>query len=124
MAGPLPTAFHPDLLLIRHKCTNDLVSFQSKAEEKQSDDVIVCCYASHVWWVWWWACVCRYQSFLEHFAAVSYGDDLFASYLLLPLQQRFPVKLRQQLWGNHAHVLSFINISVEEVGRCGLHVVE
>jgi len=64
-------------------------------------------------------CVCRYQSFLEQFAAVSYGDDLFASYLLLPLQQRFPAKLRHQLWGDHAHVLTFINISVEQVKMCG-----
>ncbi len=56
-----------------------------------------------------------YQLFLEHFAAVSYGDDLFASYLLLPLQQRFSVELRKRLWGDFPHALSYISIPVHQV---------
>lgn len=62
-----------------------------------------------------YCCHYSYQSFLEHFTAVSYGDDLFASYLLLPLQQRFPVELRRRLWGDCPHALNYITISVQQV---------
>ncbi|KAJ3176103.1 RNA polymerase II associated protein 1 [Geranomyces variabilis] len=39
-----------------------------------------------------------YHSLIEHFAATSFGDPVFARYLLLPLSMRYPVDFRELFW--------------------------
>ena len=57
----------------------------------------------------------RYQSLLVQYAAVSYGDPLFSSYLLLPLQQCFPVSLRRTVWNQHSHTLRLLSLPLDQV---------
>lgn len=64
-------------------------------------------------------CLCyyvfRYTLLLEQFSAVSYGDFLFGSFILLPLQQRFPVSLRKLVWEDHPQVLRSLAVPLEQV---------
>ena len=57
----------------------------------------------------------RYSSLLEQFAAVSYGDHLFACFILLPLQQRFSVQLRKMVWKEHPTVIRILSLPIAEV---------
>lgn len=64
-------------------------------------------------------CLCyyvfRYALLLEQFSAVSYGDFLFGSFILLPLQQRFSVSLRKLVWEDHPQVLRSLAVPLEQV---------
>lgn len=55
---------------------------------------------------------------MEQFAAVSYGDHLFACFILLPLQQRFSIQLRKMVWKEHPTVIRILSLPIAEV----LHV--
>ena len=55
-----------------------------------------------------------YSSLVAQFAAVSYGDPLFSSYLLLPLQQRFNPLLRRCLWDEHPTVLRVLSLPLQQ----------
>ncbi|XP_034656866.1 RNA polymerase II-associated protein 1 [Drosophila subobscura] len=52
-----------------------------------------------------------YYLFVEHFAAASYGDELFSSLVLLPLAQKYDNKWRRRLWSEHVQVMRFLNCS-------------
>ncbi|XP_027725755.1 RNA polymerase II-associated protein 1 isoform X1 [Vombatus ursinus] len=51
-----------------------------------------------------------YTSFLEHFEAVSFGDRLFGTLVLLPLQRRYSVTLRLSLFGEHVGALRALGL--------------
>lgn len=57
----------------------------------------------------------RYSSLLDQFAAVSYGNHLFASYVLLPLQQRFSVHFRRLVWSEHSSIIRIFSLPLTEV---------
>ncbi|GAB1597752.1 RNA polymerase II-associated protein 1-like [Argonauta hians] len=52
--------------------------------------------------------------FLKQFTAVSFGDFVFGSYLLLPLQQSHNVLLRKAIWEENSIVLRTLRVSVQE----------
>ncbi|XP_028622818.1 RNA polymerase II-associated protein 1 isoform X2 [Grammomys surdaster] len=56
-----------------------------------------------------------YASFLDHFEAVSFGDHLFGSLVLLPLQRRFSVTLRLALFGEHVGVLRALGLPLTQL---------
>ena len=57
----------------------------------------------------------RYMLLLEQFEAVSFGDSLFACYLLLPLQQKHDLLLRKAVWGEHVGVLRALFVPIKQV---------
>lgn len=57
-----------------------------------------------------------YGELLLQFAAVSYGDELFGAFLLLPLQQRQDPQLRRMVWGENAVVLRSLSTPICKVG--------
>ena len=59
--------------------------------------------------------ICSYMALVSQFSAVSYGDTLFASVILLPLQQCCPVELRRLVWDEQAHVLRALSLPLEQV---------
>jgi hypothetical protein len=56
-----------------------------------------------------------YTEFVSQFSAVSYGDGLFASYLLMPLQQKCTLELRRLVWGEFSHVLRLISLTENDI---------
>jgi hypothetical protein len=52
---------------------------------------------------------------VEQFAAVSYGDELFGHFLLIPLQQRHSPSYRKLVWSEHAAVLRVLRTPPEKV---------
>ena len=46
---------------------------------------------------------------------MSYGDHLFACFILLPLQQRFSVQLRKMVWKEHPTVIRILSLPIAEV---------
>jgi hypothetical protein len=57
----------------------------------------------------------RYTQLVEQFAAVSYGDELFGHFLLVPLQQRHSPSFRKLVWSEHAAVLRVLRTRPEQV---------
>ncbi|KAM4014025.1 RNA polymerase II-associated protein 1 isoform 1-T1 [Anomaloglossus baeobatrachus] len=55
-----------------------------------------------------------YMDLLEQFEGVSFGDPLFGTFVLLPLQRRFSVQLRQALFGEHVTSLRSLSVPLEE----------
>jgi hypothetical protein len=53
-----------------------------------------------------------YQHLLKNFDAESFGDSLFAHYVLIPIQQYCPVELRCLLWSEYLHVFKFIRFDL------------
>lgn len=56
-----------------------------------------------------------YRKMLEQFMSVSYGDSTFALFLLIPLQQYWPVDYRKMLWGDMSGALQFFRLTPEQV---------
>ena len=56
-----------------------------------------------------------YSSLLDQYSSVSYGDQLFAVYLLLPLQQQCPVDFRRMFWIDHVHIVRLLKLKPKEV---------
>ncbi|XP_060031036.1 RNA polymerase II-associated protein 1 isoform X2 [Erinaceus europaeus] len=56
-----------------------------------------------------------YANFLEHFEAVSFGDPLFGTLVLLPLQRRFSVTLRLALFGEHVGALRALGLPLTQL---------
>lgn len=50
-----------------------------------------------------------YKNLLRIFDSESFGDSLFAHYILLPIQQHYPLKYRFLLWSEYIHLFKFIN---------------
>ncbi|CAJ0967624.1 unnamed protein product [Ranitomeya imitator] len=55
-----------------------------------------------------------YMDLLEQFEGVSFGDPLFGTFILLPLQRRFSVQLRQALFGEHVSSLRSLSVPLKE----------
>ena len=68
-------------------------------------------------WVDTWQILfpCSFMELLTQYEAVSFGDALFAHYILLPLQQRFDLGIRKGLWGEHAAVLRSLSLPISQV---------
>ncbi|XP_033632797.1 RNA polymerase II-associated protein 1-like isoform X2 [Asterias rubens] len=56
-----------------------------------------------------------FMELLTQYEAVSFGDALFAHYILLPLQQRFDLGIRKGLWGEHAAVLRSLGLPIAQL---------
>ncbi|XP_077178929.1 RNA polymerase II-associated protein 1 [Paroedura picta] len=55
-----------------------------------------------------------YINLLEHFEGVSFGDPLFGTFVLLPLQRRFPVQLRLAVFGEHVSALRALGVPLQQ----------
>lgn len=58
-----------------------------------------------------------YTGLLDHFAAVSYGHQIFSAFLLFPLQQKHSLSFRKDFWIDHAHILRLITLTPSQVFR-------
>lgn len=56
-----------------------------------------------------------YKELLEQFLAVSYGDSTFALFLLIPIQQYWPIEYRKELWGDMSDALTFFRLTPQQV---------
>ncbi|XP_038072867.1 RNA polymerase II-associated protein 1-like [Patiria miniata] len=56
-----------------------------------------------------------FMELLTQYEAVSFGDPLFAHFVLLPMQQRFSVGIRKALWCEHADALRALNLPVSQL---------
>ncbi|KAL4237865.1 RNA polymerase II associated protein 1 [Mactra antiquata] len=52
---------------------------------------------------------------VQQFEAVSFGDTVFACYLLLPLQQRFDIKYRKAIWLEYTGVLRTLSLPLNQL---------
>ncbi|XP_018415570.1 PREDICTED: RNA polymerase II-associated protein 1 [Nanorana parkeri] len=55
-----------------------------------------------------------YMDLLEQFEGVSFGDPLFGTFVLLPLQRRFSVQLKQAMFGEHVNSLRSLCVPLKE----------
>ncbi|KAM5129283.1 RNA polymerase II-associated protein 1 [Mantella aurantiaca] len=55
-----------------------------------------------------------YMDLLEQFEGVSFGDPLFGTFVLLPLQRRFNVQLKQAMFGEHVNSLRSLCVALKE----------
>ncbi|XP_068110392.1 RNA polymerase II-associated protein 1 [Hyperolius riggenbachi] len=55
-----------------------------------------------------------YMDLLEQFEAVSFGDPLFGTFVLLPLQRRFSAQLKQAMFGEHVSSLRSLSVPLKE----------
>ena len=62
----------------------------------------------------------RYTQLVEQFAAVSYGDELFGHFVLVPLQQRHSPSYRKLVWSEHAAILRVLRTQPEQVNHLSL----
>ncbi|XP_018086537.1 RNA polymerase II-associated protein 1 isoform X2 [Xenopus laevis] len=56
-----------------------------------------------------------YMDLLEQFEGVSFGDPLFGTFVLLPLQRRFSVQLKRAVFGEHVSCLRSLSVSLKEL---------
>ncbi len=49
-----------------------------------------------------------YKHLLAHYDSTSFGDYLFSQFIIIPLQQIFPVKYRQLFWSEYFHLVKYI----------------
>uniref|UniRef100_A0AAY4C761 RNA polymerase II associated protein 1 n=1 Tax=Denticeps clupeoides TaxID=299321 RepID=A0AAY4C761_9TELE len=56
-----------------------------------------------------------YSALLDQFEAVSFGDELFGCFLLLPLQRRHSVTMRLAVFGEHVGLLRSLGVSVQKL---------
>nr|XP_045592903.1 RNA polymerase II-associated protein 1-like [Procambarus clarkii]XP_045592904.1 RNA polymerase II-associated protein 1-like [Procambarus clarkii] len=61
------------------------------------------------------SCIDWYRNMLEQFTSVSYGDSTFALFLLIPMQQYWPVDFRQLVWSDMSDALQFFRLTPEQV---------
>jgi RNA polymerase II-associated protein 1 len=52
---------------------------------------------------------------VQQYSAESYGDKLFAHFVLIPLQQRFKQAFRNLIWGEQVEVIRFLSLPIDEV---------
>jgi hypothetical protein len=55
-----------------------------------------------------------YQHLLSHYDSTSFGDYVFSLYLIVPLQQCYPIKYRQLFWSDYPHLFKFIRFDSPE----------
>lgn len=56
-----------------------------------------------------------YTQLVEQFVGVSYGDELFGHFVLIPLQQRHSSSFRKLLWSEHAAALRVLRTKPEQL---------
>ncbi|XP_067681020.1 RNA polymerase II-associated protein 1-like [Haliotis asinina] len=56
-----------------------------------------------------------FSELLQQYESVSFGDSLFACYVLLPLQRRHSVQMRRLVWGEKAAVLRTFRVPIKQV---------
>jgi len=54
-----------------------------------------------------------YQSLLTQYDATSFGDYIFSMYIIVPLQQSYPVKFRQLFWSDFHHLFKYIKLATD-----------
>ncbi len=52
-----------------------------------------------------------YQCLLTQYDSTSFGDYLFSMYIIVPLQQKYPVKYRQLFWSDFSHLFKYIRFA-------------
>ncbi|XP_021927838.1 RNA polymerase II-associated protein 1 isoform X2 [Zootermopsis nevadensis] len=57
-----------------------------------------------------------YTQLVEQFTAVSYGDELFGHFVLVPLQQRHSPSYRKLVWSEHAAILRVLRTPPQKLG--------
>ncbi|WAR19407.1 RPAP1-like protein [Mya arenaria] len=55
-----------------------------------------------------------YVALLEQFEAVSFGDSLFACFLLIPVQQKHDLKYRRAIWTEYTGILRTLSLPLNE----------
>ncbi|XP_046551211.1 RNA polymerase II-associated protein 1-like [Haliotis rubra] len=56
-----------------------------------------------------------FSELLQQYESVSFGDSLFACYVLVPLQRRHSVQMRRLVWGEKAAVLRTFRVPLTQV---------
>lgn len=56
-----------------------------------------------------------YSALLAQYEAVSFGDQLFGCFMLLPLQRRYSVTMRLAVFGEHVGMLRSLGVSLQQV---------
>ncbi|XP_059481416.1 RNA polymerase II-associated protein 1 [Neocloeon triangulifer] len=56
-----------------------------------------------------------YVQLVQQYSAESYGDKLFAHFILIPLQQRFSVSFKNLIWGELVEIVRFLSLPIEEL---------
>ena len=57
-----------------------------------------------------------YQALIQQFEAASYGNEVFAQYVLLPMVQSQPPVYRKLIWMDHRSALNVIRLHPKQVG--------
>jgi hypothetical protein len=78
---------------------------------------------NYIWMKWFFdtthlSNVDRYTQLVEQFAAVSYGDELFGHFVLVPLQQCHSPSYRKLVWSEYAAILRVLRTRPEQVISC------
>lgn len=61
-----------------------------------------------------------YTKLLEHYQAVSYGDEMFSACVLVPLAHCHDICWRKQIWSEHSGLLRVLNCPEEKVNNLSL----
>ncbi|KND03894.1 uncharacterized protein SPPG_01348 [Spizellomyces punctatus DAOM BR117] len=56
-----------------------------------------------------------YQELVEHYSAVSFGDEVFARYLLLPLAMHYPSDYRELFWDHLRELLHLFTMEKSQL---------
>ncbi|OQV23039.1 putative RNA polymerase II-associated protein 1 [Hypsibius exemplaris] len=51
-----------------------------------------------------------YDALLDNYEASSYGDHVFATYILIPIQQRYATVFREKFWGPEKQIFSVVRL--------------
>ena len=54
-----------------------------------------------------------YQYLLTHYDSTSFGNYLFSMYLIVPIQQCYPLKYRQLFYSSYSHLFKFIKFDTQ-----------
>lgn len=56
-----------------------------------------------------------YVGLLQQYEAVSFGDSLFGSYILIPLQQSHDLQYRKAIWTEYTGILRTLSLPIQEL---------
>lgn len=56
-----------------------------------------------------------FRALLAQYEAVSFGDQLFGCWVLLPLQRRYSASMRLAVFGEHVGMLRSLGVTLEQV---------
>jgi len=55
-----------------------------------------------------------YQYLLTHYDSTSFGNYLFSMYLIVPIQQCYPLRYRQLFYSDYSHLFKFIKFDTKQ----------